>query len=250
MVSTMLMCIGILLVVCGGTAVALQRSVAAVAARALRRRPEPIAHTLGNGSLRIDGMVAAGEQGTLVAPCSGEAVVWFRLRARRRVLDGSGREAWLTVADQQCGTVFEVEDGSGATAQVDASRARVMTTAVSLRELALGAHDRVRLFLEGRGIELSVADRYEEERLRPGDRVLVAGFARREPSAPMPYLYRDTPSTKLVVDAAAGHELVVATPDAARNAVGGAYRAGWVAVLVGVAMVLGGLVGRCVSGVA
>jgi hypothetical protein len=79
----------------------------------------------------------------------------------------------------------------------------------------------------------------------PGDPVMVAGFARREPGGSVPHLYRDVPSTKLVVDAAAGHELVLATPDAARRAVGGAYRGGSLAVLIGVAMAGAGLLTQC-----
>jgi hypothetical protein len=246
MFGTMLICVGVLLVASGGIGVGLHRSMAALAARVLRRRPVPIAEALENGPLCIDGTVAANEEGALIAPCSGEAVVWFRLRMRDRVLRAGkdAASALLTVIDEECGVVFHVEDGSGASAQVDPNGARVMTKAVGFGELPLEAHDRVRLFLEGRERDFWIADAYEEECLRPGDRVLVAGLARREPDAPLPNLYRDAPSSKLVLDAASGHELVVATPDAARAAHGGGYRQGWIAVLVGLAMMTAGLVAR------
>jgi hypothetical protein len=245
MVSTMLMYVGLLLVVSGGTAIALHHSVAARVARVLRRRPVALTSILREGFLRMDGRIAAGAQGTLVAPCSSDAVVWFRLRARRRVVHGNGEHGLLTVADEQCGTLFHVDDGSGAAVEVDAGPANVVTTAVGFRELPDGAHARVGTFLEGRGSEVWMADLYEEECLRPGDPVMVAGFARREPGGSVPHLYRDVPSTKLVVDAAAGHELVLATPDAARRAVGGAYRGGSLAVLIGVAMAGAGLLTQC-----
>src|SRR5580700_3170044 len=132
MFSTMLLCVGLLLVASGGIAIALHRSVAALAARVLARRPVPIAQMLHDGPVRIDGTVAAGEQGTLIAPCSGDVAIWFRLRLRNRVVLGGGdgsAESWRTVADEKRGTVVHVADGSGVSAQVDTNEARVMAMA-------------------------------------------------------------------------------------------------------------------------
>jgi hypothetical protein len=115
---------------------------------------------------------------------------------------------------------------------------------MSFQELPVEAHHRVRSFLEGLERGFWIADRYEEECLRPGDRVLVAGLARHEPGPPVPSAYRDAPSSKLVFDAASGNELIVATPDAAREARGGAYRLGWVAVIIGIATITAGVIAR------
>jgi hypothetical protein len=183
MFSTMLICVGVLLVASGAIAVGLNRSVAAQAAHLLGRPVVPIAQAADDGSVRIDWAIAAGEQGTLIAPCSGETPVWFRLRLRKFGASGGGDGGgtlWLTVADEQYGTVFHVDDGSGAYAQVNTNGAHVMARVMGFRELPLGAHDRVRAFLEGRGDATWIADAYEEECLRPGDRVTVAGRARRE----------------------------------------------------------------------
>jgi hypothetical protein len=147
---------------------------------------------------------------------------------------------WLTVADEQCGTVFNVEDGSGAYAQVNTSGAHVRASVKGFRELPLGAHDRVRAFLEGRGNATWIVDVYEEEYLRPGDRVTVAGRARREPGSSVRIAYRDAPSSRLIVSAALGDELVVATPEAVQQAQGGVYRGGWIAVLLGIATTAAG----------
>ena len=248
MFSTMLICVGVLLTVSGGIAIGLHRSVAALAARILGRRPVSIAEVVHDGPVRIDGTVTAGGEGTLIAPCSGEVVVWFRLRLRNFAGggsgDGGGGSVWITAADEQCGMPFHVEDGSGAHAEIMTSRARVMAKAVGFRELPLGAHDRVRLFLDERGIETCVADAYEEECLRVGERVSVAGPARREAGAPVPIPYRDVPSSRLIVEAGPGQELVVGTPEAVRRARGGVYRGGWVAMVLGIAMIAVGLVGR------
>jgi len=247
MFSTMLICVGVLLTVSGAVAVGLHRSVATLATRVLRHRPVSIARVVLDGPVRIDGTVAAGDQGTLIAPCSGEAVVWFRLRLRNFAGGGGGEgggSVWVTVADEQCGTAFRVHDGSGAFAVVNPTGAHCIAKAVRFNELPLGAHDRVRMFLEGRRTDW-IADVYEEESLRLGDRVAVTGLARREPDTPKPILYRDGPSSRIVLDTAAGGgELVVVTPDAVRRALGGAYRGGRVAIVVGVAMFVAGLVGR------
>src|ERR1019366_6546946 len=247
--STMLVSVGILLVASGGAAVSLRRSLATLAARLLGRRPVPIAQVVHDGPLRIDGTVTAGVEGTLIAPCSGEAVVWFRLRLRNLAASAGGEAGgpiMITIADEQCGTPFQVEDGSGAHAEIMTSGAQVMTKAVGFRELPLGAHERVRLFLEGKGNETWIAEAYEEECLRPGDRVSVAGPARRDPMGPEPIPYRDVPASRLIVEAIPGQELVVATPEAVRRALGGVNRGGRIAVVVGIAMIAAGLVGRWV----
>jgi hypothetical protein len=247
MFSTMLICVGVLLMVSGGVAVWLNRSVAALARRMLGRRPVSIARVAVDGLVRIDGTVVAGDEGTLIAPCSGEAVVWFRLRLHNSAGGGggdSGSPLWVTVADEQCATAFRVDDGSGALAVVKPTGVHCMARTVRFPELPLGAPDRVRLFLEARRSDRWMADVYEEESLRLGDRVTVNGPARREPDAPQQIVYRDGPSSRIVLDAAAGGEVVVATPDAVRRALGGAYRAGRLAIVVGVAMFVAGLVGR------
>jgi hypothetical protein len=116
-----------------------------------------------------------------------------------------------------------------------------MARVMGFRELPLGAHDRVRAFLEGRGNATWIADAYEEECLRPGDRVNVAGRARREPGVSVPITHRDARSPRLIVAAALGDELVVATPEAVRQAQGGVYRGGWIAVVLGIATTAAGL---------
>lgn len=247
MFSTMLICVGVLVAVSGGVAVWFRRSTAALATYVRARRPVPIGRVVLEGPVRIDGTVAAGDQGTLVAPCSGEAVVWFRLRLRMLAAAGGGDgggSLWITVADEQHGTAFRVDDGSGATATVNANRAHCLAKAVRLHELPPGAHDRVRQFLEGRKADTWIANVYEEEVIRVGDRLTVTGPARREPDTPKPIFYRDGPSSRIVLDAAAGGELVVATPDAVRQALGGAHRAGRIAIVVGVVMLVAGIVGR------
>jgi hypothetical protein len=174
MFSTMLICVGLLSVASGAIAIVLHRSVAVLASRVLSRGSVPIARVLQDGPVRIDGTVAASDHVALVAPCSGKPAVWFRLRLRNFTAGGSRRGVWLTVFDEQCGTTFRVLDGSGEYAQIDMNAVHVMTSAADFHELPLEAHDRVRLFLEGRGSEFWVADAYEEECLRPGDRVLAA----------------------------------------------------------------------------
>jgi hypothetical protein len=73
MVAMMLICVGILSVASGGIAVGLHRSLAALTARLLARRPLPIAQVLRDGPVRIDGTVAPGEQGTLIGSGRREA---------------------------------------------------------------------------------------------------------------------------------------------------------------------------------
>jgi hypothetical protein len=243
MFGTMLICVGVLLVASGGVAVGLHRAIVARVARMLGRRPRPIAQMVHDGPVGIDGAVLAAEQGTLIAPCSGEVAVWFRLRLRNSAAAGDGSQLWVTVADEDCGTTFHIDDGSGIHAQVRASGALFMAKTTGFRKLPPEAQERVRLFLETRGNEFWMADEYEEECLRPGDRVRVAGFARREPGSALPILYRNVPSSQLIVEATPGHELVVATPEAVRQT-RGVYRTGWIAVVVGLAMIAAGAVAR------
>lgn len=108
---TMLIYVGALLVVSGGIAIGLHRTVAARATRLLGRRPTPVAQVLHDGPLRIDGTVAVGEQGTLVARCSGEVVVWFRLRLRNIVPTGGEGQSCITVIDEHAGTLVSVVIG-------------------------------------------------------------------------------------------------------------------------------------------
>jgi hypothetical protein len=251
MFATMLICVGVLLVVSGGIAVVLHRSAGDLAARMLRLRSVTPGQLLLDGPVRIDGIVAAGEEGPLVAPCSGAPVVWFRLRLRNGTASGggvgTGGSVYLTIVDEHCGTAFLVEHEADAPTLVNATGARFIAQTTRFRELPLGAHDRVQLFLEARGIETWAADLYEEECLRLGDRVTVARLGRRGAASAEPVPYRDARSSRLFIEAEPGQELVVATPEAARAAVGGGYRGGRIAGVVGLVMVVAGVVARWIG---
>jgi hypothetical protein len=92
MFGAMLIWVGVLLVASGAIAVGLSRSVAAQAAHVLGRPVVPIAQAFDGGPVRIDGAIAAGEQGTLIAPAAAK---------------------WLFGFDSACASSGEVEAVTG-----------------------------------------------------------------------------------------------------------------------------------------
>ncbi len=84
----MLLWVGLLVLVAGAVAAWRQRSTTPVARAVLDDVAIPISDVHVDDVVRIEGTIVEAHEGCLVAPCSGEPVVWFRVRARRRQLGG------------------------------------------------------------------------------------------------------------------------------------------------------------------
>jgi hypothetical protein len=102
------------------------------------------------------------------------------------------------------GAVFEVDDGSGATAQVDPSGARVWLIETSHTVEVIAGEEPpalVAAFLRYRSGKSDTVRarhrRYHEAVLVPGETVHVLGSATRAPAAPRSTGYRGSPSTIL-----------------------------------------------------
>ena len=171
----------------------------------------------------------------------------------------SGR-LWQTAIDEQDAMPFDIIDRSAERARVVAGEAKVLVDARTFRlsseALASGfgetlspeAHERIGRFLSARGHDLWFGDMYEEECLRPGNRVSAAGCGRLEAGPPVEAAYRHLPSTMLVLRAAPEGQLVVASPEVARRERHGAYLGGKIAMIVGLAAIVAGVVVRLAGG--
>lgn len=268
----MLICVGVLALAAGSVAVAIHRGRAALALELGRGSLRRIADVRNEGRVRVEGMVVAHEDGAvLTAPCSGEPAVWFRVRVLRRVrgygAGGSSGSSWPVVIDEQNATAFDIVDQSAGRALVLADDADVLAEAKlfepppeaaeavpalikpSFRDtLTSEAHDRLGRFLSSRGHDLWFGDLYEEQCLRPGDAVSAVGRGRREAGPPLETAYRRAPSTALVLAAAPKQRLVIAQPAVALRERYGAYLAGKLAMVAGLASIVAGLIVRAVVG--
>ena len=246
MYDLMLIDVGALVGVAGFVATRLSAAAARRAHRALQLPP---ARTNGDGELpatavRLDGMVIAEGEELLVAPCSGQPAVWFRVRLRQQLASGNGSSIWSIVADESDRLPFAVIDAAGRRIHVEPAEACAAANGGSLRELSPEASERLVSFLGGRDVNYMQATVYEEEVLRPGDRVVAAGVLHRRPAAPVATEYRDGPSTELVLRAPVGGEIVVGTVARLRRDAGTTYRAGRVATAVGAAAMAAGFLLR------
>ncbi len=86
-----------------------------------------------------------------------------------------------------------------------------------------------------------MADIYEEECLRPGDRVIAVGCGDREPAESVAKNYRDVPSSALIMHAPPGHPVIVGTLANLSRERGGVYLAGRLAMMAGVIAAIVGL---------
>jgi len=247
MFGTMVMCVGMLLVVASLIVGSRYRAKAALAHRVLRLRSMPIAAVLDMRRVRVNGKIVRSEARSLVAPFSGDPSVWFRVRLRR-VLgsggggDGGGGALWATIIEESDAAPFYVDDGSGQRAHVTATNFRTLAAGKTFDKLDDEASERLRAFLVDRGHEPTSADVYEEECLHPGEDVVVVGLSRRSAGEVRPELYRDAPSSELLLQADSDQELIVATPEALRRARGGAFLATQTVMALGIVAIVVGIV--------
>ncbi len=174
MFATMLVCMGVAMFVGGAVGAMLHRERARPLS--LLRRLERASKKRGTDGARAVGRIAAGDRGTVVAPCSGREAVWFRVRSRQLLgTDGSGAELWSTVDDRREWRPFRVETDSGRAVSLGVEP----TAIVEVRRFAAPEIDRerIRAFFSSRGANAEDANIYEEEALGVGDHVMVAGLA-------------------------------------------------------------------------
>ncbi len=250
MFGTMLISVGLLIFI--GAIVALIRGrVEALEAKRILGAPSRIADLTPRGeSVQISGIVAEGEEGALIAPCTGATAVWFRVRLLRNAgLAAAGSEGsapmWIAAEDQQRAVSFMINDGSGRAAHVvSVSRGLVAPTVV--RTLSAEAMGRMARLFAGSGVENWMADAYEEECIRVGDRVVVNGVAHEESGDPVPAVYRDAASRRLIVSGEHGKGPIVASPAFVKRALRSAHvaqvvmGAGVCAIVVGTIVHLAG----------
>lgn len=247
MFGTMLISMGVLLFIGGLIATIRARATVLEAKRGLAI-PSRIADVRSHGGrVQISGTVADGGEGSLVAPCTGATAVWFRVRLLRNAgMTAAGSETsspmWITSGDEQRAVPFLVDDGSGRVAHVTSvGRGLVVPTVV--RTLSAEAMERVaRLFAESGG-ENWMADAYEEQCIRIGDRVDVHGLVHDEPGEPVPEVYRDATSHRLIVSGEHGGGAVVISQAFAKRALRSA-RASQLAMSVGLCAVVVGVIVR------
>jgi hypothetical protein len=260
----MLICVGVLVLVSGAVTMAIHRARAAQALRVIGLRPTRIASAPQGGRVRIDGVaVVPADGGMLVAPCSGLPAVWFRVRVLRYLGSTGGQGSgplWQPAIDEQDGTSFDIVDRNADFARVNASEAEVLADGQNFRPpetrshssageaLSEQAHERLGRFLQGRGHEWWFGEMYEEQRISPGERVSAVGLAGRGPGSVVPTIYRDAPSSMLVLLATPEQKLIVVKPEVARRERYGVYLAGQIAVALGLASLALGIVIRLAGG--
>jgi hypothetical protein len=252
MFGTMLISVGTLLVISGAVASWRHRTEAARARRILRLPQKRIVDLPAGEPARIEGKIVP-QQALLVAPCSGEAAVWFRVRLREFIGsagggDGGGGALWRTLVEEEFVTPFWVEDAFGGRARIIETEPQLSASAriTTFKTLSPEGLTRLRLVLSERGHEFTGADVYEEQCLHAGDVVNVVGLSRLEPGPTQPNLYRDAPSVELVVQGGTDQELIVVSSETLRYARGGVYLAGRIAIVVGTLVLACGFIVRLV----
>jgi hypothetical protein len=190
-----------------------------------------VADAASGAGVKIVGRAVASEQGTLVSPFSGRAVVWSRVRLSKthvvevpwhgllpRGIDnpaywdpatGDDLLQWRVEFDETSVQAFLVDDGSGELARVYpyGARAIVATKSVAECEYLNSEPSELQAFMRARGHLTSMSmgsdrdTRFEEAALAPGDRVTVVGLAQRRSAAPVSDGYRSLPSSELVFEA-------------------------------------------------
>ena len=239
MIGTMLCCVGVLLLGSSAVVAARKGTTAVLAHRVLEATPVPIARIVRSGRdgpVCLDGIVAAGERGTLVAPCSGRPVVWSRLKVWRNVEASVGRTR-VTFVDEDQSVPFYVDDGSAPPARIATAGMRGIGVTEAFRTLPPEALERVRTFLTERGYPHRIADGYEEESIRCGDRVSVVGLLHRDATS-------QAPASVLEVEGASDQELIVAIPGIALRTRRRATWASPLLALLGIAAIAAGFVVR------
>jgi len=247
MFDMMLMYVGCLLSITGLIAAYRHRGAGHRAAHALRMPRSRAAQVRAGGreEVRIDGLVVSDGAACLIAPCSGERAVWFRVRLRQRLAAapagarGAG-SLWATLVDEISSTPFYVEDDSSDRIRVDPKYLVVSVNVKAFHVLSSESQERLSGFLVARGADHVMADVYEEECLRPGDSVIAVGCMRREPAEPAATAYRDGASSVLVLQPAPGKHVILGTPGSLNRDRAGVYLAGKVAIIAGIiAMIVG-----------
>ena len=190
-----------------------------------------VADAASGADLKIVGRAVASEQGTLVSPFSGRAVVWSRVRLSKThvvdvpwhgrlptwAMDNPARWdptteddlQWRVEFDETSVQSFLVDDGSGELARVQPYGARAIVAMKSTAESEylntepgeLQAFMRARGHLTSRSMGSDRDTRFEEAALAPGDLVTVVGLAQRRSAAPVSDGYRSAPSSELVFEA-------------------------------------------------
>jgi hypothetical protein len=244
MLGTMLVDVGIILIISGFVATFRHRVPAGHARRVFKLPESAIACGDTGRQSRITGRVVASDEGCLVAPCSGESAVWFRVRVRRKVARGRGGLLWATVAEEAACKAFYIDDDSGESARVTAIGAKVYVDMKTFEMSSPQVIERMGSFLGERGVGDVGADLFEEECLSPGDSVIVVGRLRRETGALRPSEYRDVASRELTIRSESGQELIVGTQASLRRERGGVHLIGQVAMAVGALAVMVGFIAR------
>jgi hypothetical protein len=176
------------------------------------------------GTVEIQGRVVAGEEGTVRAPFSGRAAVWFRVTIKERGTRTRDQDSWYTRVTESDGRSFYVDDDSGEMASVIPNGANIVLDETVIASSGSWKHASPALeaFLHSRGIESrNWLDgdkdlRYDEELLAPGDPVYALGAARPAPAVPAHERHRTKPATRLVLsrgDGESGELLLTNKPE-------------------------------------
>jgi hypothetical protein len=163
-----------------------------------------IATSQGNAVVKIRGTVVALDGALVTAPFSNRRAVW----ARSAVLEvGGGDGPTPPKAEDFRGGEFGVDDGSGETARVVPTEAKMFleTTEVGTYESFNKLPAELETFIDERRLRVTTwfgarqRLRFEEQVLCPGDTITVVGTSRRLAGPPVSEGYRSAPATELVV---------------------------------------------------
>jgi hypothetical protein len=141
---------------------------------------------------KIKGRIVALDGASLIAPCSGQSVVWFRLQVKSQG----------TEIDVEDAVDFYVEDRVGRRTLVSGRTAQVVAEPRTFVAPPPRACARVAELLAERGRDFAPEDVYEEECLRAGDTVCVLRLAPPDPTATPDTPYRDVAASESVFVAA------------------------------------------------
>ena len=171
------------------------REVGKRLAAVVRTPTSSIARAPREGIVEIAGRVVPAEEGTVVAPITGQDAVYVRVLVERPV--GSSRE---TVLDDIQVRPFLVDDGTGSALVHIGPKAHAELEPSRLSGDAQ-EHARAASLLAARGKDPSEVKRlvWKEWLVAPGASLYVLGAGGAEKLGPSPAGYRDRPDTRLVV---------------------------------------------------
>jgi hypothetical protein len=157
--------------------------------------------------VKVRGRIAASERGPIVAPVTGQEAVWFRVIGSEDESTSGESSFRHFMAEAEWQPFVVTPEAPGAGAQDEAGVRVDLVGGVHI-ELAganttssgpvTGVPERMQEFLDRKGIAAKTEHGFErrrefkEERLSPGDEVLVVG-PKPAPPAPPSAAYRDAP---------------------------------------------------------